>query len=148
MRSTPSSAARRNFAETAKSTKTKSVSAEDDEMKAQAYKDLAVLRKTAGEHAPSGQATNSGANGLKQAIGDAVNWEQREKPTHNHAIDAYREAYGQFQHSVNGLLGNDGATLNGRVSNVMSARNPLKELTVQDKHRGTPPIEIKKPSQQ
>src|SRR5258706_14917702 len=65
---------------------------------------------------------------------------------HNHVIDAYREAYGQFKDSVNNLIGKDGAELNRRVSNLMSARNALKELTVQDKRGATAPVEVNKPT--
>ncbi len=124
------------------------LSAEGDEIKAQAYKDLDVLRKTAAEHSPSGQATAAEANNVKQAIGDAVNWEKRPAatPMHDLTINAYREAYGQLKDSVNGMIGKDGAELNRRVSNLMAARNSLKELANQQKAGRATGIDVTKPT--
>jgi hypothetical protein len=124
------------------------LSAEGDEIKAQAYKDLDVLRKTASEHSPSGQATAAEANNVEQAIGDAVNWEKRPAatPMHDLTVNAYREAYGQLKDTVNGLIGKDGTELNRRVSNLMAAKNSLKELANQQKAGRAPGIELTKPT--
>jgi len=77
-----------------------------------------------------------------------VNWEKRpaSMPMHDLTINAYREAYGQLKDSVNGLIGKDGAELNRRVSNLMAAKNSLKELTTQQKAGRAPSIDFTQPT--
>jgi len=122
------------------------LSTETPEVKSQAYKDLNNLIDTSIEHAPTGMASVSELNGIKQSIGDAVNWEKRPTPMHDDVLDAYRETYGALKTKVNGSIGTDGADLNRRVSNLMAARNSLRELVNQQKAGRGPTFDLSHPT--
>jgi len=80
----------------------------------------------------NGEVSVPEANSLKQRIGDAVNWEKRAVPMHDLAEKVYRSAYGAFKEVVNSAVP-EAADLNSNLSNLIAAKNALKELWIQEK---------------
>ncbi len=70
------------------------------------------------------------ANEIKQAIGDAVNWEKRASPIHDLSVESYHDAYAAIKNAINEKVPGV-AELNRRVSDGLSARNALREYQIQ-----------------
>lgn len=82
-------------------------------------------------HTPSVSAAD--ANALKQLVGDEVNWTKRPVPFSQLVEDGYRDVYGSLKTAVNGSVGPQAAQVNERLSNLISLRNSLEELSLREK---------------